>query len=427
MAGQISNVVGTLLGVKIITYLLSPEEYGRLALAVTLVSLISINLFGPLSQGLMRFWSISKEKGTLILFKEISKKYINILIICTIAISVLVTTIVIFFVGKQWIFLIWAAFFVGCFTGWTRIRLLILVAARKRKIVAVINSIMSIGKPIIAAIMITLLISDAGAAMVGYLVATLIGVLVAHTYYNKTLTDAVATSHNNIDATEEDYDKLNKEILSFSIPFYIWSVSNWMYQSCDRWALASFHGSDVVGSFSVISFIAMYPLIFFSNFLSNLLMPIAYERAGDFESASPLKNAYKMLIFMSGIYIVCVLVFILLLFYFHHAILLFFSNEKYIEFSYLLPYLAISWALFYFGQVLSGFGMLANQPKKYMPPVIISSVTAVILSFYLSSKLGPVGVVWGLGISSFIYAVWFLAVAFNLIHSPSGINDTSTI
>jgi O-antigen/teichoic acid export membrane protein len=93
------------------------------------------------------------------------------------------------------------------------------------------------------------------------------------------------------------------------------------------------------------------------------------------------------------------------------------SNVNYTEFSPLLPGLTAAWAFFYLGQILSGFGLLAKRPKRYMLPIVVSAIIASITTFYLSKRYGPVGVVWGLGISGFVYAVWFMAIGFRLSNS----------
>jgi O-antigen/teichoic acid export membrane protein len=60
--GQIGTGIAGLVGVKVLTNVLGPGEFRRLALANTVVVLVSTNcLFGPLGQGLMRFWSICQD------------------------------------------------------------------------------------------------------------------------------------------------------------------------------------------------------------------------------------------------------------------------------------------------------------------------------------------------------------------------------
>jgi len=74
-----------------------------------------------------------------------------------------------------------------------------------------------------------------------------------------------------------------------------------------------------------------------------------------------------------------------------------------------------AWGLFYLGQMLSNFGMLANKPNVYILPIAISGITAVTSTFYLSSKFGPSGVIWGIGIAGCLYAFWCLLIAKRLL------------
>lgn len=60
--GQIGMAIGTIMTIKLMTYVLHPSEFGRLMLANTIVVLIQTNLYGPFTHSLMRFWSISVER-----------------------------------------------------------------------------------------------------------------------------------------------------------------------------------------------------------------------------------------------------------------------------------------------------------------------------------------------------------------------------
>ena len=54
--GQLGVMTAGVMGIKLLTQALPPLEFGRFALANTFVLLIGTNLFGPVGQGLMRFW-----------------------------------------------------------------------------------------------------------------------------------------------------------------------------------------------------------------------------------------------------------------------------------------------------------------------------------------------------------------------------------
>jgi hypothetical protein len=47
-------------------------------------------------------------------------------------------------------------------------------------------------------------------------------------------------------------------------------------------------------------------------------------------------------------------------------------------------------------------------------PIIVSAVLAAAATFSLSRLGGAEGVVWGLGISGFVYAAWFMGIGLSL-------------
>ena len=65
VVGQVMLVIGSLLGVRLLTGLLDPTAYGELALAMTLATLVNQTALGPLAQGVMRFYAPAVEQGNL--------------------------------------------------------------------------------------------------------------------------------------------------------------------------------------------------------------------------------------------------------------------------------------------------------------------------------------------------------------------------
>ena len=414
--GQLGMALGLLFGMKILTHFLDPLEFGRLALANTVVLLVGTNLFGPLGQGFMRFWSISQERGQLEEFIPATNRYARLLASIILAASLILVIFMAFTEWLDWAALLLISLIVGTITGYFSVRISVLLAARKRKIVALVNTGTSFFKPFIGAFFVVFFVSNADCVMSGYLVTTFVIMCVVEHLYKKTLKDFSGVSPS-ITQPKTESGNLGKEILAFSWPFCIWGMFGWMHQSCDRWSLQAFHGSDVVGAFSVITLLAVYPLIFASGFLSNLFMPIAYERAGNLTSCTSIKSAHRILYIMTGAYIIAASILIIVFLLFHDEVVLLMSNAKYAEFSSLLPGLTSAWAFFYLGQMFSGFGLLSNKPRKYILPIIVSALIAITTTFPLSKGYGPFGVVWGLGISGFIYAAWFMVIGFGMSNS----------
>jgi len=414
LIGQLGIAVGALVGVKILTQVLDPLEFGRLALANTLVLLVGTNLFGPLGQGVMRFWSISQERNQVREFVFATNRYARILMLTVLGASLVSLLLLAVRAFADWPALIAVSLIAGALTGYLGLRLSVFLAARKRKIVAIANTGTSFLKPLIAVLFVLSMFSTANCVMWGYVAATLIMVCMVEYEYRKTVDHALRSSPST-GSSVTGASPLGKEIISFSWPFCIWGIFGWIHQSCDRWSLQAFHGADVVGAFSIISILASYPLIFGANLLGNLFIPIAYQRAGDGKSRSVIQSAYRVLFLMTGLFVLWACFVIMLFTFFHSNIVLLLSNSKYVAFSDLLPGLTAAWGFFYLGQVLSSFGLLAKRPATYILPIIVSALLAATTTFSLSRVRGAEGVVWGLGISGFVYAVWFMGIGLSLV------------
>ena len=421
-AGQAGSAIGILLGVKVITQFLDPFEYGRLSLATTLVNLIGMNFFGPLAQGLMRFWSISQNNNHLAAFNAISKRYIGFLLFLVVTIGIIVFLGFLVIKRNDWAILLVLSVLLGGLTGWSRIRLSILMAARKRKSVALINSGTEFLKPIIAVIFFVIFLSDANYVMVGYLLAMSVSLSVTIYFYKKTFQETLCLTPI-VQSSDQHKKELGKEILTFSTPFLVWGWFSWLHQSTDRWALVTYHNTHVVGGFTVLTQLAIYPILFCVNLLSNFFLPIAYDRAGNLASKDSITSGNRIIVLMAAIYFLGASTFIIITSLFHHMLVLLISTDEYARLSYLLPGLTISWALFYFGQMLTGFGLLANRTWMYVPPIIACGIIATGSTFYLTAKMGPSGAVWGLGIAGGVYAFWCLMIAIQILTSKQ---ETST-
>jgi len=392
---------------------MTPVEYGKLAIANTIVLFIGANIFGPLGQGLMRFWSINNEKGNLIEYLLISKQMIVYLFSGILLISLLFLTASFFTRLNNWSVIGTIAILLGALTGWMGVRTNMLMAARNRQAVALVNSISAFLKPAVASILVLSMTSSACVVMAGFLVTTVLIVWSLERYNSKFIRLICK------DPSKKIYDKQNsneiyKEIINFSWPFFIWGIFSWVHQSSDRWAIQIYQGSDVLGGYSVIAQLALFPIVLGSGFLSTFFLPIAYDRGGALTTLDSIKSANKIIVTMIVLYLICTAILIGIFSLYHRQIVILISNKHYADFSNLLPGLTVAWAFFFLGQMLSGFGLLANKPKAYIAPVLVSGLSAAFFTFYFVSIKGPPGAVIGLCIAGFIYASWFLVIAFRL-------------
>ena len=418
LGGQAGVAVGSLLSIKALTYLLNPHEFGRLSAVNTIVLLVGAVLFGPLGQGMMRYWSICLGRNALSEYAAISKRYITTLLYAAALISLMVAVVLVFSRWRDWMQVVTPATICGAFTGWGMIRLSILMAGRQRKNVALINASVAFGKPLMAAALILLTAHRADIAVFGYAVVAIGAVYFSETSYRRMLDEALSDPPDmSALSRPAAQGSLSKEILAFSYPFYIWGLFGWIHQSCDRWALITNYGADLLGAYTVISLLAVYPLIFGSSILNTFFLPIAYERAGDLLSKEAVKSANRILFVMTGLFLFGAAVLVAFYSIVHQRLVFMISNPNYSEFSHLLPALTVSWSLYYLGQVLCGFGFVFNKPQVYLLPVLTSGILAAGASFYLAPRHGPLGVIYGLGTSGWIYASWCLIIALRLIQT----------
>ena len=325
--------------------------------------------------------------------------------------------VVAFIKDMEWAALLAVSAAVGIFGGWLCLRVSVFTAARKRSLVSSLNIGNAFSRPVIAACLVLLISVSAFWAMVGYLVAALLLLLLAERFYQNNVSDTsvpVSISNNSVPTD------IKKDIISFSWPFAVWGSFGWVHMSCDKWALQSFHGPEIVGAFVVVSQLAVYPLMLGSGFLSTLIVPVAYQRAGDLIQCQKVMSAYKLLAFIAAAHVLGLLLLMWLYFMFHHNLVLLISNIQFAEFSFLLPWVTGVWGLFYLGQVLSNFGMVANKSQAYIAPKIAAAIIAGISTFYFSAKYGVTGVVWGLALAGFVYAFWCFVIAVRLVVLVSG-------
>ncbi|OQX54066.1 MAG: hypothetical protein B5M53_06185 [Candidatus Cloacimonas sp. 4484_209] len=412
--GQAGTAIAGLVGIKLLTHVLTPSEFGKLALANTITAFIGTNLFGPFGQGLTRFWSVSKDRGNLDVFYAVSNRFAKYT-----SVVALLATIVSFFIlnmlkNSDWAIWVALSLIIGIPTGLLSLRIGVFTAARQRRRTAILNISNVLLRPLIATILVVLTIAKANVALMGYLLATLFVFLIAERLYLQNAREAFI--HNLKSNTRVPlFQGLGKEILSYSWPFLIWGIFNWIHMSCDRWSLQTFYGSEVVGAFAVVSLLAVYPISFGSGFLINLFRPIAFQRAGDLNKSSSIIDANRILAIMTGVYVVGTVILIGFFASFHKPLILLISNERFAELSYLLPRLTVAWAFFYLGSILASFGLLANKPQNYIVPKFVSSLIAGGSTFYLSFRFGPEGVVWGLTLAGLVYALWSGRIALNIV------------
>lgn len=410
---QIGTAIASLLSIKIITSLLDPYEFGYIALANTIIFLLSSSIYGPIGQSFMRFWSIAKERQELKSFYRLLNRSLNITLVISFLAGAIISGSLFILCNLKWAVLITISILLAVCSGWTSVRTSILTAARKRKTVSLIHVAGIFLRPLIAAILIMKLGNNANIAMLGFLLAAVSIFLFTEKIFQQFVSSDLFLESQS-ESTIGIPSNLLKNILSMAGSFFMWSMFSWIKSSADRWALQSFYGPETVGIFNVVLQLANYTIIMMSGFLTTLFNPIAFQRAKGMDNPASVENARKLMTRMFFIYGLGAVMLVVIFAFLHHPLVLIISNEKYAGFSFFLPELTFGLALYQLGEMLGSAGVLFNRLQVFLIPKIATSLITALAMVLFSKWFGPSGVVWATILAGMLYVPWCIIVTVRL-------------
>ena len=412
--GQGTAVIGALLGIRILSEMMTPSEYGLLALGMTLATFSGQTLFGPLCAGAGRFYALAQEAGELRLYLKGVRKLVLFASGIILAMAGGVTIVTALAGGSHWLPLIIAALIFSAVTGFNSLASGIQNVARQRAIVALHAAMASWGRFVVAAGLMLMLGVSSAVAMWGYVIATAIVLGSQYLFFRPILQSAQA----EITTGQNTSEQWQAKILRYSWPFATWGVFASFQVVSDRWALAMFSSATDVGLFSVLYQLGYYPVALFTEMLVTVVSPILFQRAGDGVSSQRLGNAGALTRWiMSAVLLVAVAIF-LVTFFVHDWIFHMFVAKQYASVSHLLPWLILSSGIFAAGQVLSIDRMNALDTKALIAPKVITAIMGGLLNILGAYLYGLEGVVAASLLFSVIYFGWLFLQHSNLALQP---------
>ena len=207
--GQAGAAVAGLIGLKLLTQVLEPSDFGKLAIANTIVILIGTSSFGPLGEGLSRFWPISKDRGELDAFYALSIRITKYIVYALIAVAFFASFSLLLFKYPDWALLTALSSLVGIVSGIYGLRVGIFTASRQRQRTSILDILTIFLKPLFATVFVVLTFSQVNIALAGYLTASLLVLLLAEKWYRQTVRETLPDRMNS--GTEKHlFDGLGK-------------------------------------------------------------------------------------------------------------------------------------------------------------------------------------------------------------------------
>lgn len=401
--GQTMAVVGSLVGVRVITGLLTPSEYGDLALGMTLAILINQTVFGPLNNGVTRFYAPSFEKGDLRGYLNAVRRLVFRATNITILILIITVATLLIVKRTEWIFIAIASIIFAILSGCNSVLSGIQNAARQRSIVALHQGLDSWARFLVAAGLLMCLGATSTIAMVGYAIGGALILGSQYLFLRKIFIKQITG--------EEKKGSWQEKIWKFSWPFATYGIFTWSQLVSDRWALQLFSTTQDVGLYAVLYQLGYYPISMATGMVAQFLSPIFYQRAGDATDSRRNADVKNLIWRITGFSLVLTSIIFLLTFLFHTQIFWIFADKKYSIVSHLLPWMLLAGGVFAAGQILSSNLMINLKTQTMMVAKIITALLGIVFNLAGAYWYGITGIVIASVLFSLAYFLWMVVLS----------------
>lgn len=413
VTGQIMVVVASVVLVRVLTEYLDPNEYGQLALALTLGALIGQIAFSGVMPGIMRFYPIAAENGEAWEYLQASLRMMGYSVVVALVLSGLLLAGLRFFGKSDLIAVAVLAILLSVLGTINTAQSMIQNAARKRKVVAFHGSMDAWLKVLLAVSLINVFGRTAIIVIVAYIVS-IISVLVSQTIFIRRL---IPLRANKI--AEPNLWQI--KIWKYSKPFVYFNAFTWIQASADRWALDFFATTHDVGLYAVLLQVGYTPIGIVAGLVTTLVAPILFQRSGDGTNLSRNVLVYKRAWLITSVIAATTLLACIIAGVFHELIFKMLVAAEYRSVSYLLPYMVLGGGFFAMGEMLSIKLMSDLNTQALVWPKIVTSIIGAALSFIGAYCLGLVGVVIAVVAFTIINLAWMMWISLNPLLRNSAI------
>jgi O-antigen/teichoic acid export membrane protein len=400
--GQAAAVVGSLVGVRLLTELLDPAAYGELALGMTVATLVNQTVLGPLSAGVTRFYAPAVEQSDL-------GGYLNAVRHLVLSATGIIIVLMLFVIAgllisgrTDWIGIATAALIFAILSGYNSILNGVQNAARQRSIVALHQGMESWARFLVAVVLIIWLGASSSVAMVGYAIATILVLGSQYLFFRKTI---------QMNRTVAEKNSWQEQIWNFSWPISIFGMFTWMQLVSDRWALGLFATTHEVGLYAVLFQLGYYPISMATGMAVQFVVPIFYQRAGDASDDQRNANVSRLSWRLSGLALGLTAAAFFVVLLFHAQIFRILVAKEYGTVSHLLPWVILAAGMFAAGQSISLNLMSQMKTQTIMPAKIVTAMLGVFLNFAGAYLYGTAGIVIAGVLFSGSYFIWMAVLS----------------
>ncbi len=403
VAGQIASAIGALMLVRALTEFLTPDEYGQLALGLTIAALINQVVMGSVVAGSTRYYSIAAEKNFLGGYFLATWNFLIYATGIAFAIGFIILISLNFLGYPQWINLIAVALIFAVISGYNGVLSGIQNAARQRAVVAIHGGLDAWLKILLAVSALVWFGTSSTVVVISYICSSLVITTSQFLFLRNTI----------FRDGKSNYDRQDwmSQMWTYSLPFSMWGVFTWMQQISDRWAIQYFATQNDVGQYVVLFQLGFTPIALLTGLGLSILTPILFQRSGDGVDKDRLLNVHKITWAIAYLSLLGVAFCFIATYNLHEWLFSFLVATEYRKSSYLLPWVVLAGGIFSAGQILSLKLMSELRTSSLTVAKIFTALIGVLLNVIGAVIFGLQGVVAATVFFSSLYFIWIAILA----------------
>ncbi|MBY7788236.1 hypothetical protein KW410_18825 [Vibrio fluvialis] len=190
-----------------------------------------------------------------------------------------------------------------------------------------------------------------------------------------------------------------KKTLTFSAPLLIWAIFGWSRDSSLRWIIETKLGTSDVAIFSAITSIGVIFPLALQSLVSAYIIPILYQ-SDEGNNREILDRKFRK--FIRLLYVIGLFVF-LILHFFSDVVINIIADEKYINYSWLLPWVFISYYLFCCAMINATTLLVDFNTKSLFYPNLLSGIIIPCVVFVAGEEFSLYYAVLSYSLSYMLY------------------------
>ncbi|MBI2311635.1 MAG: oligosaccharide flippase family protein [Betaproteobacteria bacterium] len=419
VAGQVLAFAGSLAAVKVLTNVMPPESYGELALGLSIAGLITMFLFGPLGQVVLRFYSVCLDRGHLApYFQVLQRLHLQALALLMIA-CVPVAAATYAMSGASWAWLAGAAILFGVVSGLQGSLQSLFSAMRERKACALFQAA-DVWLRLAFALLIIRWAGTRGYwAMAGYLLGAVAVVALQIAAVRGRHSPNAGKSGEKPGRIKE----LEAEFLAYGLPFVSFAGLAAISQYADRWLLQAFWSEQQVGIYAALYQVASAPLILTMGVVSQLIIPVVFARAGGLTEKARLSSGRRLLSHTLVALGLAFLAITLFAYVWGEWLVAWFTNPAFAAHGDVLWIIVLALSFFNLAQLMVASGLSLNRSRIYFWPKLGQAAGLLIAGYFLVQEWAIPGMASALLLSSLLYFAWVGGVNVKLGRSLASVDS----